>query len=115
MVDVAFGAFATLDVDDVASIFVPTLAVKKVKVELAPVVCAIAAVGYVVHVDAAMLREAVKDGDEHEAEYIVHALVHVHDSPPKLEATEVLATHAAVVWSAHDAWPAPVVVVPVAH
>jgi len=115
LVDVVVGASATLDVAVVASIFVATLAVRKVNVELAPTVCAIAAVGYVVHVDAAMLSEAVKDGDEHEAEYIVHALVHEHVVPPKLVATEVFATHAAVVCSEHDAWPEPVVVVPTAH
>ena len=34
---------------------------------------------------------------------------------PKLLGTMVLATHAAVVCSEHDDWPAPVVVVPTAH
>ena len=34
---------------------------------------------------------------------------------PKLLDTVVVATHAAVVCSEHDDWPAPVVVVPTAH
>jgi hypothetical protein len=73
----------------------------------------------VVH-DDAVIPEASRDVNEQPARYAVvpvhePAVKHEHVEPPKLVLTVVVATHAAVVWSAHDAWPAPVVVVPVAH
>jgi hypothetical protein len=66
------------------------------------------------------MPDAVRDGVAQPTRYAV-APVHVfnatqeHVAPPKLVATVVVATHAAVVCSAHDDWPAPVVVVPAAH
>ena len=58
------------------------------------------------------MPEAVRDGVEHDEEYMSQALVQEHDEPPKFEASIVDATHAAVVCSEHDDWPAPVVVEP---
>ena len=107
------------DVAVVARMFAATLPDTKVKVAHEPVVCAILAVGYVVHVDAVM-PDAVMDGVAQPASYAAGP-VHVfkatqeHDAPPKLEGKVVVATHAAVVCSTHDDWPAPVVVVPAAH
>ena len=107
------------DVAVVARMLAATLPDTKVKEAVAPVVCAILAVGYVVH-DDALMPAASREVAEQPARYAV-AAVHVpaatqeHVAPPKLVATDVVATHAAVVCSAHDDWPAPVVVVPAAH
>ena len=88
----------------------------RVKDADAPVVCAMMAVGYVVHVDA-VTPAAVNDGAEQLAMYAGHApnAQVVHEEPPKFVAMGVVATHAAVVCSEHDDWPAPVVVDPVAQ
>jgi hypothetical protein len=55
--------------------FAPVVPVTNVKVAVAPVVCAMIPVGYVVHDDAVMLA-AVKDVAEQPARYAV-ATVHV--------------------------------------
>jgi len=99
--------------------FAAVVPVTNVKVAAAPVVCAIIAAGYVTH-DDALIPEAVRDVDEQPERYAVAdvhvpAATHEHVKPPKLVGTEVVATHAAVVCSEHDDWPAPVVVVPAAH
>ena len=66
------------------------------------------------------MPDAVRDGVAQPTRYAV-APVHVfnatheHVVPPKFVDKDVVATHAAVVCSAHDDWPAPVVVVPGAH
>ena len=89
------------DVAVVARMLAATVPGTKVKVADAPVVCAILAVGYVVHV-AAVMPDAVMDGVAQPAWYAV-APVHVftvvqeHVAPPKLEGKAVVATHAAVV------------------
>ena len=95
------------------------LPVAKVKEAVAPVVCAMIPNGYVVH-DDALMPAASREVAEQPARYTespVHepAATQEHVAPPKLVATDVVATHAAVVCSAHDDWPAPVVVVPGAH
>ena len=107
------------DVAVVARMLAATLPGTKVKVADAPVVCVILSTGYVVHEDAVM-PAASREVAEQPAKYAVvpvHEFTswHVHVTPPKLVATAVVATHAAVVCSAHDDWPAPVVVVPAAH
>ena len=99
--------------------FAGVVPVTKVKEAVAPVVCAIIVGEYVVH-DDALMPDAVMEVAEQPARYAVAAVhepaaTQEHVAPPKLVATDVVATHAAVVCSAHDDWPAPVVVVPAAH
>ena len=89
------------DVAVVARMLAATFPDTKVKVANKPVVCAILAVGYVVHVEAVM-PDAVRDGVAQPAWYAVApvhepAAMHEHVAPPKFDGNEGVATHAAVV------------------